>query len=291
MAHADDLDIIVLESSLFYQNQNQELPLTIAVEKIREILETYQCFKDDGNSVPKHYYKMIHAKQFTSRHNTHQHQRKPKNLSYAEKVKRETIALLNKLSNTNATNICEKLIKYCDESNVGFISDMVLAKCYKQSYYLNLYFGLLQQLRTKHFEKVNDALVTFTQNVMEKVLEDVESIASLDQTNYDQFCLFVLQKREFCQKHALLVMFDEKGMIDYNSVDHYKCLERVLISSSDSTSIDIVISVFQELLRINKIAVAWISSLNELYKTRLHNAPFLLNKTKFMIYNIIDKDK
>lgn len=281
MTHEEDEDpIITIEPSIFYEVLSTVEKIAV-IAKITEVINTYQCFKDDGNSIPKHFYKMIQAKSFAPK--PAMSHRRQKNLSYVEKVRRETVALLNKISMSNQASISDKLLRYCDEANVQIMADMVLAKCYLQPCYSELYFSLFKKLKVLHGELMSQVLDNFAENVMASFDIDVQEMAKMDCEDYDQFCMFVARKQQLCQKHLVLAMLGRHSMVSYDSEAHLTKISYLLAETENHMEIDIMISVLQYIIKETREPL-WINRVKEVYPDLSARC---MNKTKFMMENIV----
>lgn len=234
------------------------------IVKAKEIVNSYSCFRDEN--IPAAF-----AGKFRSGSHHHgggrvyapvrggggnpllHHQVRrvaiqPKTLSYIDKVKRETLGILNKIAGSNFNTIVQKLTRYCDEKNCATILEMVLEKCYTHDYYAAYFMKLLEIIHTKHTEHTAEVLYSFKDKVLIELKHELDTIASLDPSDYDQFCMSLMKRRHLVEKHKTLYVLDRLGFAPFGISEYFCELECKIRDATHPDIIDVLINISREFL-------------------------------------------
>jgi hypothetical protein len=273
------------------------------IEKTNNIINSYSCFKEEFSQAPQY-----HVKQFFKSHSGHgvknsaSHQqpsfknnssssypsfRKPiKDLSYIDKVKRETLSLLNKLSLNNFTVVSDKLMKYCDTNNVITVIDMIFIKCYSQDSYVHLFMQLFFAIKCKFGDVVYASSTKFVNDTTSGLEYNLDELFALHakQEEYDTFCEFVLKKSHVIFKFKCVVLLITNNLtIDCLDVIVTDILIVLQKNRGCKVRCDVLMYILKEIFML-KTKKEWTIEVETLYPTCT-----LTSKTSFLVEDMLNR--
>lgn len=260
------IDIIQLSPSTFHDTLSRKSSTLYndlssnaqqQLDKVQFILDTFACFRDQfptsNSSHVRHVYKA--AKTLSNNKSSHYtssylNPKRDKTLSYTDKVVRETTALLNKVNESNKSIIKDKLLKFCDDQNIKLVANMILLKCYTQSYYLPMFLQVFEVLYIKFRTQLTDMFDEFKNNVQRDFRFDIEQLSLKNQTIYEEFCDFVLQKAHLIQKHKLVHLLESKKFIELDNEAYFSNNVSVTLQLQNEIASDVFVSILSELVHL-----------------------------------------
>jgi hypothetical protein len=306
------LDVIFIEAAEFYRLLEESVQKgELSPHKtITTLLEKFDCFKEDG-SHPNGFHKqvvrnMYHGTKFGSaihhggftapgyRNTMHHHQppsRRNKSISYIDKVKRETVALLNKVSKTNFSVVMEKILRFCDDTTVPFLIEMTIEKCYMQDCYMELFVKILMRLRDlkdTYGMLVNDALRTFVETYSLNLKSDINELLAYDHTEYDAYCIFVSKKNRILKKNAVILYMSSQSIVDVDMAAYKQVICNLVDDSLQSVNTESMELGAQLMADYFKVFTPVRIDLEWLERSKEH--PSCTNRVRFALLSIIENN-
>ena len=283
-----DSDFDIIDFDLFVSRReviSTDPFIANGMAKLINIIETYQCFKDTQSP---YVFKQNSNKPFYKNNITNKPIRKVKNLSYTERVKRETIALLNKLSESNFATISEKLMRFCEESNCKLLIEMILDKCVIQETYMHLFLRLINKLNDKHKNVIQAVIPQYIEEYLNTIEKTLDELNILDHTDYDKFCLFMLRKKALINKNTLLLSLKETCNIGDIHKRSYEAFSKQISKYIDNQDVlDVIVSVIVQIIKHRpKESRDIVDNMKTIYESCLKSK--ISCKSKFQILECID---
>lgn len=204
-------DYISLSEDLFFELKENPVELEKRiVQKISELISTHVCFVDNGSMFPKqnHNQNTRTYSRYGNKSNSSTvaaYNRRYRSISYIDRIRREVLSLLNKVSTSNQKVIVDKVIKLVDINNVKDIVKMIVEKCVTQHTYISMFMTLLGKIKLDHNAS--------------HVIDDI-----IDTTISDYFNSF--------DERISFLGGTQANIEDYNKLcDYLKCKENLLLSN------------------------------------------------------------
>lgn len=255
----------------------------VDVKKVKDMLANYACFNED---VGAFHQKFVYKQGFKVPHNTNIIKTKTRRIvSYQEKIQRETVAILNKINDSNFGVLCEKLLKLCDENSLETVVSMILKKCYMQEYYLHIYIKVFEMIHQKYDAKLLTFFNKFVGMIQEEIDNDLNSIVQNDVDDYNNYCDFVMKKKVLVQKHKTLMHLYKRNWVNLNIDMFFRKLVNLIETNTNTVMLDVLITICYEVAKVEP--VLFLKMLNTTTLDQ-HN---MNTKTKFLLSDIYAIDK
>lgn len=283
-------DIVKIHHSVFYNVLKEiedclydDLDTTeeANINKVKHILNTFKCFREDLAVPSKNNYKPVQRPKIYS----NVQPKKPKMLSYSEKVKRETVSLCNKINESNFSIIENKFMRYIDESNAQLVISMLLEKCYTQSFYLDTYLRLFERIKERFENILHNVFNDFVEKTIAELPVDISNLVSIDHNAYSSYCDFVLKRSLLVQKHNTLYVLRDLKYVSFDYDLYFSNMMSIFNHITNGIEIDILVSICQALFKHYRNA-AHVQQLREACTNKRIQA-LCLKKTKFVLFDIL----
>jgi hypothetical protein len=239
-------EFIQIKEDVFWRYKGVESDPVLS-KKIATILGKYPCFQDYSafqsySKVKKPPSHAVHGHAHGAHHhgghhpagyshgghpnvNRHLHYNYPKKPTIVNSSQsgcdREVMALLNKISKRNYSQICAKVKKLVNPTNVDGITKSILEKCQKQPNFLELYISLIQDIQGECGVIGKDSIMAILLEYVEEFIRNRQfTDYHLDSSNYDQFCSNLDNKSQIIGKHKTIIALILK-IFRNNLIDEY----------------------------------------------------------------------
>ena len=126
---------------------------------------------------------------------------KTKELDVGQRLQRETLSLMNKLSPANKNVIWDKLMKYIDNNNSQHVVPDILDSVVSNAMYISLIVEFLTRLHERGIE-VDSYVSNYVTDTIRFICDDTlfSTIVPKEVEEYDEFCCVQKQKRHLTSK-------------------------------------------------------------------------------------------
>jgi hypothetical protein len=172
-------------------------------QKIQQLLETYDCFKETVSFQYKPKMAPIIRK--------HRHvvETRYKSKIHGNDDMGHIRSLLNKLSEQNYCIVKEKLVKCMGLETSKEVISLVVYFMYMHRGYSYLYLSLLQEVANTDSEHVIPVLKSFISDHVTSFKTELESLQNEPDTkDYDEYCKYIKKRNMLESQHTVAVMLD-----------------------------------------------------------------------------------
>ena len=266
-----DTDIIIVSRSTFLENSNCIIPEYIRI-KYENLWKKYDCFKaQHPNPKFSQTISRLPPKSRGRNYNAHRSQTKQETRTCKHKdINSSVLGILNVINMRNYRKMLMKLQNLITVENISFVVNKILSICSNQTAYTDVFIKLLSDIyhssTSTTREKIKDELNLFVDKFFNE--KDFLVIVNNPSDTYDLFCTKQKHKSIALSKNIIILKLIKSSLVMI-SIDVYtnNLMEHfgdILEDSEEKYYLDIMITIFQDILKENFGEIKKLFSIHEM---------------------------